>query len=492
MKNKIIQGTSFVAILLTMIKLVSTGVGLITTRLLSEHLAVHDYGTYSQILLLVSSLSSVTIFGMMDGVNFFYATQKDTEARESYIATIFALQCTVSTFTGVVVLALTSPIVRYFDNEELAPLLVFAAILPVLQNLMGMSQVLFVAVGKARLLAYRNLAVSIIRLVVVYIVALVVPNIAIVLATSVVLDIAQILFFWIILRKNGCYIRPKKIQPKLLGNILRYCAPMAIYLMISSLNRDLDKYLISLVTDTETLALYANASKQLPFDILMASFCTVLIPHITRYISERKNEQAAKLYKLFLEITYISTGILCCAALASAPQLMKLFYSNKYTSGIAIFCVYIIVDLVRFTNITLVLTSAGKTKWLMTLGLCTIGLNAVLNVVFYKLMGLIGPAIATFVTTALVGILMMISNAKILDTSLSAFFDLKYLLIFLLESISLTFGLSALRNTLDKLDVHYFIIVVSIAGLYVMLMLLLNGKRLIKDMRKVSRISKGE
>lgn len=490
MKHNKLGGTSFDAILLTIIKLVTTIVGLATTRLLSEYLAVHAYGTYSQVLLLVSSVSAITMFGMMDGINFFYATQKETGNQESYIATMFALQCTVSTIAGGVVFALTTPLVHYFENEELAPLLIFVVALPLLQNVVGMSQVLFVAVGKARYLAFRNLGVSITRLIAVLIVALVVPNIVVVLVTSVIIDIGQLIFFWTILHKNGCCIKLKKIQPKLLGNILRYCAPMAIYLMISTLNRDLDKYLVSLVTDTETLALYANASKQLPFDILMASFCTVLLPYITRYISEADNEQATKLYKLFLEITYISTGILCCAALASAPQLMKLLYSNKYTAGLAIFCVYILVDLVRFTNITLVLTAAGKTKWLMTLGFCTIGLNAVLNVTFYKLMGLIGPAIATLTITLLMGLLMMNCNAKVLETRISAFFDCKYLLVFVLESIVLTFALAALRDFLDRLDVHYFVIILIIAGLYVLSMLLFNGKRLFKDMRRVSRIAK--
>ncbi|MBE6617239.1 MAG: hypothetical protein E7627_04785 [Ruminococcaceae bacterium] len=487
--KKRIGGASADAILLTIIKLITAAMGLVVSRLLSEHLAVRDYGTYSQMLLLVSSISAVTIFGMMDGVNFFYATKKETGEQESYIATMFALQVTVSTVAGIMVLAFTSPLVRYFNNKELAPILIFAAVLPFLQNIMFMSQALFVAVGKARLLAYRNFVVSLIRLVVVYIVAMLVPNITIVLTTSAVLDIGQIMFFWIVLNKNGCYIRLRRIQPKLIKNILRYCTPMAVYIMINSLNRDLDKYLVSLVTDTETLALYANASKQLPFDILMSSFCTVLVPYITRYISEKKNDMASNTYKLFLEITYISTGILCCAALASAPQFMKLLYSNKYTAGLAIFCVYILVDLVKFTNITLVLTAAGKTRWLMTLGFATIGLNAVLNVICYKLMGLIGPAIATLATTALMGLLMMICNAKVLNTRLSAFFDLKYMVVFVLESVALTFALSALRDTLDRLDVHYFIIVVLIACLYILTMFLLNGKRLIKDMRKVSRMS---
>ena len=46
-------GVSGDAILLMAIKFVTIALGLAITRLLSEYLTVYDYGTYSQILLIV-------------------------------------------------------------------------------------------------------------------------------------------------------------------------------------------------------------------------------------------------------------------------------------------------------------------------------------------------------------------------------------------------------------------------------------------------------
>jgi O-antigen/teichoic acid export membrane protein len=321
----------------------------------------------------------------------------------------------------------------------------------------------------------------------VLIVVWVAQSATVVLITSVLLDIGQIAFFWIVLHKNNCRLHWRKACPQLLGNILRYCAPMAIYIMINTLNRDMDKYLISMMTDTETLALYANASKQLPFDILVASFVTVLVPHITRYLAEQKQKQAAELYKNFLEIAYISTGILCCAALAAAPQLMKLLYSNKYTDALPIFCVYIFVDLFRFANITLVLSAAGKTRTLMLLGLGSLACNAVLNVVLYRWLDLIGPAIATLAVTIAAGILMLFLGARALNTHILKFFNWKYLAGFVAESVVLTVALSFLQQALEARDVHYFLILVIVAGLYCLVMLLLHGKRLLSAMKKISR-----
>ncbi len=487
--NKRIGGVSFDAILLTFIKLVTTALGLATTRLLSEHLSVYDYGTYSQILLIVSTVASLTIFGMMDGMNYFYCKEHDVEKKEAYAATIFTSQLILGTFAGCVVMLLSAPLCAYFNNPDIKGLLVFAAVLPTLQNLIWIMQVLIVSVGDARKLAIRNFVVSVLRLGAVICLALFINNVAFYLAVTVLLDIAQMLYFCIILHKRKCYIKPSRVDFGLLGDIVKYCAPMAIFIIVNSLNRDMDKYLVSLMTDTETLAMYANASKQLPFDIIMSSFGTVLVPHIIRLFSKDNTVEATKLCRSFLEITYISTGTLCFAALAAAPQFMKLLYSNKYTAGIAIFCVYILVDFVRFTNLTVILSSAGKSKWLMILGGCALVTNAALNVLLYNLMGLIGPAISTLIVTVTTGVIMLCMDAKVLKARIADLFDFKYLVLFIAEAVALMVVLAILARLLDAYDVHYFVALVLVAGAYVAIMLLLNFKRLFGNMKKVNGIS---
>lgn len=487
MKNKLRWGTSGDAILLMLIKLVTIVLGFTVTRLLSEHLSVYDYGTYSQILLVVSTVTSLTILGMMDGVNYFYCSEQDPQKRERYISTIFALQCMVSAAAGSIVLLLSGPLCAYFDNPAVGPLLVFAAVLPLLQNLLSMVQVLLVSVGKAKMLAIRNLVVSLLRLAVVLVVVLVVQNVAIILATTVLLDLGQIALFGVILRKNQCAIRLGAVKLTLTRNILRYCAPMAVFTAVSALNRDIDKYLIAMMTDTETLAVYSNASKVLPFDIVMSSFCTVLIPAITRSIASNNREKAADLYRMFLEIAYISTTILCCAALSAAPQLMELLYSEKYAGGLAVFCIYILVDLLRFTNITLVLSAAGKTKTLMVFSIGALGANAVLNVLFYHLMGVPGPAVATLVTTAVLGMSIVGAGARELGIRMRNLFDLRYFALFAGENLLAVMVFSGVSRWISGLGVPYFLILVGICAVYGGVMVLLNGKRLMGALKQVNR-----
>lgn len=481
------SGASSDALLLTFIKLVTMALGIVTTRLLSQKLSVYDYGTYSQILLVVGTVSSVTILGMMDGVNYFQCSVSDPERREQYVTTIFALQGVVGTVAGCVVIALSAPLCAYFDNPDVEPLLIFGAVLPVMQNLLGMMQVLLVSVGKARMIAVRNLIVSLCRLGAVLAVVWIAEDVRVLLATTLVLDLGQIGLFLLVLRSSGCALRPAAVRPALTGEILRYSAPMAVFTMVNALNRDLDKYIIALWTDTETLALYSNASKILPFDIIMISFCTVLLPRITRLVAEKRRVQAAELYRRFLELSLITNVLLCCAALAAAPELMELLYSEKYLAGLEVFRIYIVADLVRFMTITLILSAAGKTKTLMVAGIGSLAVNCVLNVVFLPLLGMEGPALATLAVTVLMGVAMLMLGARELECDVRKFFDGKFLAVFLGEAAALLAVFCGLRGWLEKIGLGGFWRLVLVAGGYCAALLVLSGKRLLGDLKQINR-----
>lgn len=489
-RNKLQWGTSQDAILLMMIKLVTILLGFAVTRLLSQYLSVREYGTYSQIMLIVSTVNTLTILGMIDGTNFFYCCEADIRKREAYISTIFALQSIIGIAAGSIVMILSTQICAYFDNPDVADLLFFAAALPLPINLISMIQVLLVSTGKAKMLAIRNLVVSIMRLMAVILVVSVVKSVAVVLATTLLLDVVQVALFCWILKKNDCPVRLGKVDFRLIGRILRYCAPMGVFTAVSALNRDCDKYLIGLMTNTETLAVYTNASKVLPFDIVMNSFCTVLVPQITKRVGENNKQAAATLYKRFLEISYVSTTILCGAALAAAPQLMELLYSGKYLSGLKVFCIYILVDLLRFTNITMVLAAAGKTKKLMLFSLCALIMNVLLNILLFHVFGETGPAIATLITTLCLGAAIIYSGSRELNTSVAQLFDRKYLAVFISENLAAVMLFSRMRKWLADMGLHYVLVLLLTCGAYGITMLLLNGKRLLRTLKAVNTETK--
>ena len=487
--KSIFSGASGDSFFLIFVRVITLVLGILITRVLSGHFSLQEYGTYSQVMLLITTISSMTTLGMMDGINFFFCRENITEIRDSYVSTIFGLQYIVGAFVSATVLLCTIPISKYFGNESIKPLIIFAAVLPVIQNTIQLLQVMFIAIGKAKQIAVRNFVVSILKLLAVTLSCYVFNNIVVVFLCQLITDSFQVAYFIIVLKKNNCKINLFKFNKTLVREILTYCIPMAMFAVIKSLNRDANKFVISYFTDTETLAVYTNASKLLPFDIIMASFVTVLMPFITRYISNKKYEQCHTLYKSFLELSYISTTILAMGAICVAPELMRFLYTEKYTTqsfGIIVFIIYIFVDIVSVLNITLILSAAGKTKTIMIASVGTFVVNMVLNILLFFAMREVGPALSTLIVTVGQGIILLSLSAKELKTNIFKMFDMKYLLRFVVQLALCSTAAIALRNLMVNNNSHYLIVLFVVYVFFVGILLLFNVKRLFKNFKVIN------
>lgn len=484
--KSLFSGASVDSFFLLFVRLITILVSLVVTRIMSGHFSIHEYGTYSQLILLSTSLSTLTILGMTDGVNYFFAKEKEEAQRSAYVSTIFFLQSIVGIITTLIVLALTVPISIYFDNSDVKSLIVFAAIMPVLQNLINMLQVMFMAIGKAKLIAFRNLALSILKLVSILIACFVFDNIAVVLICQVIMEIAQVAYFIIVLKKNNCTINILRFDVSLVREILKYCLPMGMFTVSKALNKDCDKFVVAAFTDTETLAVYTNASKYLPFEIIMGAFVTVLTPYITRYISEKMYPMVQKLYKSFLELSYITTSTMVVGAVCVAPELMELLYTEKYLSGLNIFIIYILVEILNVFNVTLLLCASGKTNIVMGVGLGALVLNLCLNIAFFKLFGLMGPAFATVFVTLVQGVVIFSTSAKEIQTNIFDMFDKKFLAIFILELVGVGVFTSVIRELILKLTLPSIITMCICLIVYVIPLALLNFNRLKGDIKSIN------
>lgn len=200
-KLKQSNGAATNSIMLTFVQIITTVLGLIVTKLLSVHFSLQEYGTYSQALLVTTTVTSVSILGLTNATNYFYNRTNDQKQQKVYIATIFTIQYIVGIICAFAVLMLRIPISRYFNNESLIRILPIIALTPLLTNLIAMYQTLFVSIGKAKVIAVRNLVVSIIRLIAVIIACFILKNIVTVLVVILCLDVAQVVYFYLLFKK---------------------------------------------------------------------------------------------------------------------------------------------------------------------------------------------------------------------------------------------------------------------------------------------------
>ena len=478
-KPSVGNGAATNTMLLMLVRVFTTVLGLIVAKLLSLHFSLEEYGTYSQALLVTSSTTSISILGLTNGTNYFYNRTTDELIQKTYVATIFTIQYVIGVLCAVLLIACRGVIALYFRNERLINLMLLVAFTPMLSNLIAMYQTLFVSIGQAKKIAARNLFVSVGRLFAVITACFFTKRIETVLAVILLLDIGQVIYFAAVFQSDKYLIRTKDADLKYVREILAFSVPMAVYVMTNSFSRDIDKYVISAFANTETLAIYTNAAKVLPFDILTSSMITVLIPILTRFINQRKLEEAQSLFCLYLRIGLIFTCVFIGGAIAVSDHLMLFLYDEKYMTGLPVFIIYLFVDMIRFANIATILSGAGKTKLLMIISLVTLALNTVFSVISYPLLGMVGPALVTIFLTCLMTLVMLHFGAKEIGTTIWCLFDGRELAVIATEITVLGIGAHYLAQWLDRIGLPLaFVLGISYVG-YLAVMYGLNIKRVI-------------
>lgn len=486
--GKRFQGIAIDSITLLFVRVVTSLLGLVVTKLLSVHFSLEEYGTYSQGMLIVTTTSSIIIFGLTDTLNYFYNKSSDLNEKRDYISTIFSIQYVLGLLSAILILVIQNPIIRYFNNEQLRGIIIIVAWLPLLQNLIPMLQVLFVSAGKAKLIAIRNLVISIARLVAVIAACYITKNIVHIFYVLLLLDIGQVVFFFYLYSKMEYPIRIKHTNFRMLKPVLKFSIPMTVYILTNALSRDLDKYVISFMSDTETLAIYSNSAKILPFDLVTSAFITVLIPIITRLIGSHRYDKAKDAYKAYLRLGYIATWIMAFGAVVLSRELMVLLYDAKFLPGLSVFIVYLFVDMIKFANPFIILAAKGKTSILMKCSITALVVNLIFNILSYKILGMLGPALVTLVVTFGLTFTLLFFGASEINTSILNLFNWKEMGLIILELAivgTLVFLLDRNIGTAIPSDSLRLIVCYAIYGLC---MLGLNYKRIMACLKDINKL----
>lgn len=476
------KGFAFDGALLALTKLATTLGSILTTKILSVSLELGEYGTYSQALLLVSLCASLISFGLSDSINYFYNRQNSRNTdKEQTIHTIFAIEILLGMVVIGAVRLFQPQILAYFGNNELKELLVFASVKPALENLIYMYQVLFVSIGKSKMIAIRNLMLSVGKVVCAYVAGYLFHDLWVIMAILVGMDVFQLVLFQLVFSKNAFPIRPHRGSLTWVKPILSYGVPMGIYTITNVLTRDIDKFVVSYLATVQDVAIYSNCSRVLPFDILATSLATVLIPQIVRLMGRDDKTEAVQTFKNYLKTGYYSVWILACAVIVVGDLAIPFLYSSEYLEGLSVFILYIFDSMMRFASMHLILTAVGKTKLLMQYSIVSLALNAVLNVALYYLLGLNGPAVATLISAGVYTILVLSASIKELGIRFSTVFDWKPLFEFIGKLVLTGVIFTWIKKVLLSAGWNQILVLFVVAGTYVVTNLILN----VKDIKNV-------
>lgn len=300
------------------------------------------------------------------------------------------------------------------------------------------------------------------------------------------MDFLQVSIYHIELRKRNIRINPFRISLKHIRPIIAYGLPMGIYAITNSFTRDLDKLIIGRLGGTEQLAIYSNCSKILPLDFFVTSFAMVLIPYIYRRVSEGRREESVELFSNYLKVGYYTVWTLGTMVLIAPDSMISFLYSDVYVSGRIVFTLYILDSMLRFASVHLILTAAGKSKKVMFYSILSLGLNLVLNISFYYIWGMIGPAIATVIAAIVYTLLILQDTIKVIKAKWTEVFHVKEIAVFLTSLIVMWFVGTLLDELLNYVGLHQYISMFLSMAVFGVAILLLHFKKIIRVFKKIN------
>lgn len=486
--GKLGGGAASDSLFLAAVRAFSIATALATTMVLAHRLSLESFGTYAQLHLTITVSSALTTLGLADAANYFFNRADSPEKSRKYTSSIITLQVLVGVMVCVAILISGSLLSSFFDNPFLMILWPYIALRPLLVNVGLTLQVLAVALGRAKAIAFRSLAFSSAKLVAAIAASGMTDDLRYLLAMLFLLDLASAAWFWWVVAHAGLRVQLTKLEWGTVRVVLAFSLPMAVYVAGSGLSREIDKLVIASEFGTEQYAIYSNAATVLPFDVISSSFLVVALPILTRYLAARDWSRARGLFKHYLTIGYLTTVPMALACLLVASDLILVLFGADYLPGVGVFGLYLIASVLRFASVSLVLSASGRTRLLMLVSVGFLVVTVILAILSSRVLGFEGPAAASVLTSAALTVTMITLSLREMRGGIHDVADWVSLLKFVIGCL-LIFGVLRGAYVLSAPLLSEGVLRVAIfAPVFVVAVMGLNWRSLVGAIREINRM----
>lgn len=467
------------SIKLSIAQIFSLVISMINIMLLSRFRTVTEYGTYSQMLMISALVVTFFASGFSQCINYFLANEKDDIERSKFIKSYYFIITLAGIISGVISLTILPLLVNYFNNELLYKYWFFLLLYPLSNVLNNGADRFFILYRKTNQLMLFKLRYGFTTLLTVTLAIVLNWTFSFYLYMFVLVEFTfGVLIYFFIYKITG--IVPFGFNIGTCKKILTFAIPMGIAALIATLDTELDKLVIGGLTNTEMLAIYTNAAKELPVTVFSTSISTVVMPFIVRNIQNNNNNSAANLWNKSIKFSAYIMCFFMVAFFVFAPQVISVLYSDKYIAGTNIFRIYLLVLPFRLTYYGMILNSCKKTKIILLSSVCTLVINIVLDYMFYFFIGITGPAWATVISVAMMNMAQLIFTKKLINVRFLEIYPVVHILKILVINIVLGILFFVIQDRLFYYcSFNHNLLTICLGGIWLMVYILLVRKKML-------------
>jgi O-antigen/teichoic acid export membrane protein len=389
------------------VNIASIAQAVILTRLLLKS----EMGTYNEVFI-VAGYYLVFALGLPESITFFIARSRTIEEKiekQSAIMTIALIMIVLI----MLLLTLADPwIASYFRNDQLRGMGAAIGLIFVGNIVQALFQNTSVVTNHVRDAAKMSISYSLGNIAVIASLFFFKNNIRLFIWLLAIYNlIMMVLRITTVMGYFNFKLRIK-INGALIKDILSYGIPICLATMISTISRSMDKTIVGHFYTLDQVASFSQAARELPYNIITAAIVTVLMPKVIENYNNGVINQSVTLWKKGI----VSSSYLIFFAIASnillAREIITVLYSTKYLDSTPVFIVYTFLLVSRITYWGMFLQAMKKPKLVMYVSIFSLVSNLVLNLVFIKIWGMVGSALATIVTSYASVVIYIYLNCK--------------------------------------------------------------------------------
>ncbi|MVT08888.1 oligosaccharide flippase family protein [Chitinophaga sp. ysch24] len=191
-------------------------------------------------------------------------------------------------------------------------------------------------------------------------------------------------------------------------NYFKIGFPIFVATFIGVIGANLDKALVSSLTDVKQFAVYSVGAFEIPFfSMISASVSQSIFPQLVQLYNDKSVKEAKALWlKTTLRVTYITYPIILFLMIFAKP-LIVLIFTDKYVDGVFIFKTFLLIGLWRNGYYGGLISASGKTKWITLYSAISLISNITFSFLMYKVMGIYGIAYGALMATVIVATLQL-------------------------------------------------------------------------------------
>lgn len=262
--------------------------------------------------------------------------------------------------------------------------------------------------------------------------------------------------------------------------LFKETAPIGFGVLLGSCTQYIDKFIASMM-DTHQLAVYANASADIPFvGIAISTMSIFFVPIIHNcYMNKDYKGACQKLSELFVYGWYIGVSIFTIL-FCNAEFVVNLLYSSRYIESVILFRIFCLAYLFRIVTYTQIIVSLELENIIIKRMLVEMVLQLVLSFALFKLFGIMGLAASVILVLGLWSVPYNIANfKKRLSCKITDILNIKRMVLFFIKAFFPCLIVVVLLNhfALNRLLVFIVSIVVYLSINYREVLYIINKTR---------------